>query len=92
MPGGLSPNTAPPIKFESVAISATCSILSTTCWPPNAAGVGGLSPWQPAAYLGQRYSAQDAAIIAVLSPDLHDDLGLDRRVFAERGDPGSGAG
>ena len=37
MPGSLSPDTAPPIKSESVAISANYSNLSTTCRPRNAA-------------------------------------------------------
>jgi alkanesulfonate monooxygenase SsuD/methylene tetrahydromethanopterin reductase-like flavin-dependent oxidoreductase (luciferase family) len=37
MPVGLSPNTAPPIKSELIAISANYSNLSTTCWPQNVA-------------------------------------------------------
>jgi len=37
MPGGLSPNAAPPIKSESIAISASYSNLSTTRWPRDTA-------------------------------------------------------
>jgi len=43
IPGGHSPNTSQPIKSESVAIAASYRALSTTFWPPNAAGAGGLS-------------------------------------------------
>ena len=35
MPVGLSPKTSPPIKSESVAISAKYPNLSTFCWPPK---------------------------------------------------------
>ena len=38
MPVGLSPSTTPPIKSESVAISANYSNLSITCWPRDTAG------------------------------------------------------
>ena len=41
---GLSPNTAPPIKFKSVAMSSTSFNLSTLFGPTNAANYGGLSP------------------------------------------------
>ena len=40
---GLSPNTGPPIKFNSVAISSTCIDLSTLFGSTNAANYGGLS-------------------------------------------------
>jgi hypothetical protein len=53
MPGGLSPNTAPLMKFESVAMSANYSNLSTTCWARNAAELGDLVPKPPAPYLGR---------------------------------------
>ena len=43
MPVGLSPNTGPPIKFKSVAISSTCLNLSTLLGSTNAANYGGLS-------------------------------------------------
>jgi len=32
MPVGLSPNTGQPVNFDSVAISASDSNLSTICW------------------------------------------------------------
>jgi len=38
MPVGLSPNTAQPIKFESIGISANYTDLSTFGWAANAAG------------------------------------------------------
>jgi len=43
MPVGLAPKTAPPVKSELAAISATYSGLPTIFSPPDAAGVGGLS-------------------------------------------------
>ena len=43
MPVGLSPNTGPPIKFKSVAISSTCLNLSTLFGSTSAANYGGLS-------------------------------------------------
>jgi hypothetical protein len=47
---GLSPNTVPPIEFESTGISANYTDLSTFGWAANAAGAGGLSHYWPAAY------------------------------------------
>jgi hypothetical protein len=44
MPVGLSPGTAPPIKFESVAISTSYPKLSTIFSPPNTARGGGPFP------------------------------------------------
>jgi hypothetical protein len=50
MPVGPSPNTGQPTKSDSVAISTRYSNLSTFCWPPNTAGVGGLPHYRPTAY------------------------------------------
>ena len=61
MPIGLSPNAAHPIKPQSVAISASYSLLSTFRWATNAARAGGLSPYQSAACLGQRSRSSTAS-------------------------------
>ena len=41
---GLSPNTGPPIKFKSVAISSTCPRPVNIVASTKAASYGGLSP------------------------------------------------
>ena len=50
MPVGLSPNTRPPIKSESVAISVSYSDLSTAWWSQNTAGLGEQFPQRLVAY------------------------------------------
>jgi len=53
MPVSLSPNTVQSINSETTAISANHTDLSTFGWAANAAGAGGVSPYQFAAYLGK---------------------------------------
>jgi len=69
MPGSLFPNTGQPRKSESVAISASESNLSTTCWPPNTAGAAALSGKPPTCRMATSLSgASPKALGSALFP------------------------
>ena len=53
MPVGPSPRAAPPIRFESVAISTSYPKLSTIFWLPNTARGGGHLPNKSQPIFGQ---------------------------------------